>query len=110
MNSNGNQINQMNSNEINLSPPPPSPQSSYPTLVGFIGIYIFIGLGGELWWWGGGGGKGGYTLSVLLQKHINLPFSHKYLLLYFQEAFSAAKKTPEDEPQHSTRGLDYQSS
>ena len=41
MNSNGNQINQMNSNEIKLSPPP-SPQSSYPTLVGFIGIYIQV--------------------------------------------------------------------
>ena len=39
MNSNGNQINPMNSNEINLSPPP-SPQSSYPTLVGFIGMAI----------------------------------------------------------------------
>ena len=42
MNSNGNQINQMNSNEINWRPPP-SPQSSYPNLVGFLG-YIMISL------------------------------------------------------------------
>ena len=40
MNSNGHQINQMNANEIKLSLPPPSPQSSYPTLVVFIGIYV----------------------------------------------------------------------
>ena len=42
MNSNGTQINQMNSMKSNWVPPPPSPQSSYPTLVGFIGIYIYI--------------------------------------------------------------------
>ena len=28
----------MTSSEIKLSPPPPIPQSSYPTLVGFIGM------------------------------------------------------------------------
>ena len=39
MNSNDNQTNQMNSNEIKLSPTP-FPQSSYTTLVGFIGIIL----------------------------------------------------------------------
>ena len=62
--------------------PGPGPAGSW---AGPAWFKMLLGLGGEPGWWGGGGKggeKGGHTLSVFLEKHINVSFSYKYALLF----------------------------
>ena len=69
-------------------------------------------LGLKCYWLGGvGWGKGGgHTLSVFLEKQINVSIFDKYALLCFQTPFFPEKKPPEVLPTGLTQGFVYQHS